>query len=120
MKESMKSSEIKKIVVKCLNWKEQFEINASIFDDVYMEAATRAIEKKLGQPDFKLAIVMECSEKVGNKLNVPVVLNSYFVLVNAGCHRKAELLRMNFMKKHGVDLKLESMRGEDGNSDKPK
>jgi len=115
MKESMKSSEIKRIVVKCMNWKDEFEINTTIFDDAYMEAATRAIEKRIGTPNFKMAIVMECSEK--NKKNIaPVIYNSYFVLINAGQHLKAEALRTNFLKEHGVDLRSESMKGEDGNN----
>ena len=118
----MKSSEIKKIVVKCLNWREEIEVNSSVFDDIFMEAATRAIETRLGKPGFKMAIVMECCEVIGKKQSVPVIYNSYFVMINAGLHKKAELLRTNFLKEHGVDLRQESMRGEDGTGDdnKPK
>jgi hypothetical protein len=33
-------------------------------------------------------------------------------MVNAALYEKAEMLRLNFKKKHGTDLKLESLRGE--------
>jgi len=112
----MKSASIKKIVVKCLNWKEEFDIDSSIFDDVYMEAATRAIEKKRKEPNFKIAVIMECYEKKDvRKKDAHFIYNTYFVLNNVGMYHKAELLRINFLKEHGIDLKLESIKGDDQN-----
>lgn len=120
MKEYMKSSGIKKIIVKCLNWREEIEIDSAVFDDVYMEAATRAIEKRMKLPNFNIAVVMECYDKKDvRKKDKHFVYNTYFVLVNVGQHHKAELLRMNFLKEHGVDLQKESMKGEDENGTNP-
>jgi hypothetical protein len=51
MKKDMKASALKKIVVKCADfWVDEFEIDSEIFDDVYVEAATRAIEKRKDLP----------------------------------------------------------------------
>ena len=64
MKKYMKSSKIKKIVVKCANfWMDEFEIDSEIFDDVYVEAATRAVEKRMKMPNFMVAVIIECWEK---------------------------------------------------------
>lgn len=122
----MKSSVIKKIIVKCLDWKEEIDVDSSIFNDVFMEAATRAIENRAKKPKFKVAVVMECYEKKHVlKREEHYVYNTYFVLVNCGFHIKAESLRINFLNIHKIDLQKESIRGEDengttDNSDKPK
>ena len=68
MKKYMKSSVIKKIVVKCRFsetdfWMDEFEVNSKIFDDVYMEAATRAIERRKNLQGFRVTILLECWEK---------------------------------------------------------
>ena len=118
MKKSIKSTKVKNIVVKCLDWMEEVPIDSEVFDDVYMEAATRSIEKKTDDPDFKVAVIMECWEKKNvKKDDKHFVYNTYFVLVNAGLHSKAEMLRINFMKLHSIDLQKENIRGDndDGN-----
>jgi hypothetical protein len=110
----MKSPTLKKIVVKCLNWQEIAEIDASIFDDVYMEAATRIIEKKKNEEDLQVAVVMECWEKKDvKKPDKHFMYNTYFILINAGLHEKAEILRFNFMSSHNIDLQKESLKGEE-------
>ena len=120
MKKSIKSSTIKNIVVKCLNWQEELPIDSEVFDDVYMEAATRSIEKKKDEPQFKVAVVMECWEKKDVKVpDKHFVYNTYFVLVNAGLHEKAEMLRINFMKLHSIDLQKENLRGDNNDGKHP-
>lgn len=109
----MNSDNTKKIVVVILKNKYSFEIDADIFDDVYMEAATRALEKhRRKQGSFQIAVVMECyEEKDAKKADKHYVYNSYFVLVNAGMHDKAEHLRESFKEEFGIDLRKESIRG---------
>lgn len=119
MKKSIKQSKAKHVFVKCLDWQEEFLIDGETFEDVYIEAATRAIEKKKDEPSFKVAVIMECWEKKDvKKPNKHFCYNTYFILVNAGLHIKAEMLRTNFLKLYNIDLRKESLRGNanDGES----
>lgn len=117
----MKATSLKKVVVQCSTfWKDEYEIDSNVFDDVYMEAATRAVEKRKSEEGFKVAVIVECFEKKDAKnSDKHYCYNTYFVLVNAGLHDKAEMLRLNFLKLHGIDLQKESIRGdeEDGGTD---
>ena len=117
MKKVTKAPKLKVVVVKCAKfWEHQFEIDSDIFDDIYMEAATRAIEK-LKDEEFKLTIVLECWEqKDADKPDKHFCYNSYFVLVNAGLHQKAEMLRMNFLQEHQLDIQKESIKSLDNNN----
>jgi hypothetical protein len=110
----MKSSKIKKIVVKCANfWMDEFEIDSEIFDDVYVEAATRAVEKRQAIPGFKVGVIIECWEKKDfTKPLKHICYNTYRVLINAGLHDKAEMMRANFIKMYGTDLRNESLKGD--------
>ncbi len=55
---------------------------------------------------------MECWEKKDiKKPDKHFCYNTYFILVNASLHNKAEVLRVNFMKLHKIDLQKESLRG---------
>lgn len=104
---------------------DELEIDSEIFDDVYVEAATRAIEKRKDLPGFKVTVIIETWEKKDfKKPDRHFCYNTYRILINAGMHGKAEMLRLNFLRMHGVDLQKESLKGEndtDGNvTDKPK
>jgi hypothetical protein len=120
MKKYMKSATLKKVVVKCSNfWMDEIEIDSEVFEDVYVEAATRAIEKRKDLPKFKLTVILECWEKRDfKKPEKHFCYNTYRVLINAGLHTKAEMFRINFMKMYGIDLQKESLKGENGNTDK--
>jgi hypothetical protein len=116
MKKPMKAkTSIKTIVVKCLDWKQEVNVDADIFDDIYMEAATRVIESNRTKPNFSVSIVMECYDKKNSKdPNQHFVYNTYFVLVNAAMYEKEEILRLNFMKLHnGIDLKKQSLKEDE-------
>ena len=119
MKNYMKSSKIKKIVVKAGDfWMDELEIDSELFDDVYVEAATRAIEKRENVP-FKVGVIIETWEKKDfKKPEKHYCYNTYRVLINAGLHKKGENFRQNFIKLHGVDLQKESLKGENGDSAK--
>ena len=128
MKKSMKPSTLKKIIVKCSFednefWMDEHEIDSEIFDDVYVEAATRSIEKRRDLPGFRVAVILECWEKKDFKRpDKHFCYNTYRVLINDSMHEKAEMLRFNFMQIHGIDLQKESLKGDnDGNTtiDKP-
>jgi predicted DNA-binding ArsR family transcriptional regulator len=118
MKKDIKTSTLKKIVVKCADfWMDELEIDSEIFDDVYVEAATRAIEKRKDLPGFKVTVILDCWEKKDfKKPEKHFCYNTYRVLINAALHDKAEMLRINFMKMHGIDLQKESLKGENGNT----
>jgi hypothetical protein len=113
----MKSKTLKTVVVKCFNWEDEIEVNADVFDDVLMEAATRAVEKRKNLEGFKVAVVIECYEKkLVEDPDKHFMYNTYFVLINAGIHEKAEILRLNFLKMHKIDLQKESLKGGDNGS----
>jgi hypothetical protein len=118
MKKDTKTSTLKTVVVKCSNfWMDEFDIDSDSFDDIYVEAATRAIEKRKDTPGFKVTVILECWEKKDfKKPEKHFCYNTYRVLINAGLHEKAEILRLNFMRMHGIDLQKESLRGENGNT----
>ena len=115
MKNNMKTSTLKKVVVQCSTfWKDEIDIDPSLFDDIYMEAATRAVEKRKNEESFKVAIIIECFEKKDVKIaKQHFCYNTYFILVNAGLHTKAEMLRLNFKKLYNVDIQKESIRGSE-------
>ena len=119
MKKDMKSQALKKIVVKCASlWMDELEIDSDIFDDAYMEAATRAIEKRKEEPGFKVTVILECWEKKDfKKPDKHFCYNTYRILINAAMHEKAEMLRMNFLQMHGIDLQKESLKGENDDGD---
>lgn len=113
----MKAPALKTVSVKCSTfWDDEFEINPAVFDDIYMEAATRAIEKRKDLPGFKVAVIIECWEKkhVADP-NKHICYNTYFVLINSGLHKKAEMLRRNFFNQHKIDLQKESLKPEGEN-----
>lgn len=116
MKKSKKTTKLKlkTVVVKCSNlWQDEIKIDADIFDDIYVEAATRCIEKRKDDPDFKLAVVLECWEKKDVKIpEKHFCYNTYRVMYNAGLYKKAEILRSNFLSIHKFDLRNEPLRGE--------
>ena len=116
----MKYENIKTIIVEC-KFKDstktvEFDIDSEIFDDVYLEAGTRFVEnlaKKSGQKITPILTTFERKDIKNYKKHF--AYNSYFLLINAGQYRKAEVVRQNFIKMTNVDLKLESIKND--NSD---
>lgn len=121
MKKTMKRSTIKIVGVKCSDfWEDEFEVDSSIHDDVYLEAATRAVEKRKSVPGFKVTAAIECWEK--KDINNPYkhwCYNTYFVLLNAEMFEKAEMLRENFLKINHIDLQKESLKPKESDGGKP-
>ena len=112
MQRTMKSSAIKTIVVSLTaDNVSEFEVNMDIFDDPFLEAATRAVEKCRKAKGAIIRPITSCWEKkTPKKVHM---YNSYWILVNAGCYDKAEQLREKFKMQHDVDLKNEPLHGRD-------
>ena len=119
MKNIAEKTNIKRIVVKCANfWMDELEIDSEIFDDVYLEAATRAIEnKKKSLEKFDITVFLECWEKKDfAKPNKHFCYNTYYVLINSGMHENAEIFRSNCIKINKIDLRLENLKGDNDES----
>lgn len=113
----MKSSKIKTVVVECKLrdnvFTKQFDIDSEVFDDILLEAATRFAEQHVKQENVKIAPILTAWEKKHAKnYDNHYCFNSYYIIINAGFHRKAEIMRKNFKSATGIDLKLEKIRTE--------
>ena len=109
----MKSSTIKTIVVQLAsNNVFQIDIDTDIFDDPHLEAATRAVEQCKIKKYGIVRPVTKCWEKKDEKnIKKHHLINSFWLLVNAGLYSKAELLREKFQQQTEVDLSKEPIRG---------
>lgn len=119
MTKTMKSSTLKVVIVKINNKKHQVEVDSSIHDDYYVEAATRVVEDRKKDIKFfhKIRIVGECYEKSDEeKYEKHYQVNMYHILINAGLYSIAELLREKAKNLHDVDLQLEPIRANAGKS----
>lgn len=104
---------MKKIVVTSLNWKEIIEVDETIFDDCKLEACTQAMERAISNGSLTVTALLQCWVQPKNpksKRNVSVY-NTYKILINAGFHSKAEILRSVFLSKTKVDLANEPIKG---------
>lgn len=101
----------KTVVVEMLKSRYDVIVDANIFDNIHMEAATRIIEKYKDDRDFKVAAVMQCYDKAEEAdLNKHMVYNTYYVFINAGLYVKAEKLRDIVKKTHNIDMKYDAMK----------
>lgn len=112
---NMKSSKIKTIVVECRlknsSTTKSFDIDTTVFDDIYLEAATRFAEEHVNKIHAKISAVLTAYEtKYTHDVNKHISYNSYFVIINAGFHKKAEIMRKNFLAAAKIDLKYESLK----------
>jgi hypothetical protein len=110
-KKNMKqSSTIKTVVVRLTaDNVTEYDIDTDIFDDPYLEAATRAVEISKAEMHSIIRAVAECWDKKIPKKSY--MYNSYWILVNAACYNKAELLREKFKAQTDCDLALEPKHG---------
>ena len=97
-----------KIIVKSASWEMVVNVDPSIFDDVFVEACTQALEINFKDKNTVVAPFMEASIKNGKEL---YIFNTYKILVNAGFHVYAENLRVNVKEKMKVDLRDEPIKG---------
>ena len=111
IKKGMNPPAIKTIVV-YLNSENvyEFDIDVGIFEDPFLEAATRAIEKVKTKEYAMINPVTKCwDKKTPKKLNL---YNSYWILVNAARYKKAELLREKLKMQANIDLAKEPIHGK--------
>ena len=110
MRDIMKLSAIKTVIVKLTaDNVNEFDVDTDTFSDPFMEAATRAVEITKKKRHGIIRPIAECWDK-----NTPKKLatyNSYWILVNAGCYRKAEQLREKFKMQTDIDLAKQPLHG---------
>lgn len=117
MTNKTKSSTVKKVVVECklkdsVDIKE-YDIDSEIFDDIQIEAATRFVEQHIKEKKSKIAPTLTVFEKKHEKnVDKYVSCNSYHMIVFAGFHKKAEIMRKNFLSACGVDLKTQGIKSD--------
>jgi hypothetical protein len=103
MKNTMSVSTIKTIVVKVMADNiNEFDIDTDVFSDPFIEAATRAIELTKKNRHAIIRPIAECWEKKTPKRML--TYNAYWILVNAGCYKKAEQLREKTKMQNDIDL----------------
>lgn len=120
MRTNMKSSRIKKVVVKGAGWDDQIDVDSDIHDDFLLEAATQALEKRKRDPGLQVAAVIHTYEKRNEKNPLKhFVYNSYLVMVNASMYKQAEYLRSVYLKKNKIDLRSVNLREDNKDGGKP-
>lgn len=108
MQRTMKQATTKIIVV-CLTADNisEYEVDSDVFEDPFVEAATRAVEKNRKVKGAIIRSITQCWEKKSPKK--VHLYNSYKVLLNASCFTKAEQLREKFKMQHKIDLAKEPL-----------
>lgn len=91
------------------NWKKTVEIDSDIFDDPYTEACTRVIEKLARDKKINLSCVIMCRSESSSILNS---FNTYKILINAGFHAPAEILRKALIQQTGHDWANEPLKNK--------
>ena len=110
MQRIMKPPGIKTVVVRLSSDNvSEFDIDTEIFNDPFLEAATRAVETIKKKPHGIIRAITECWDKTTPKKTA--MYNSYFILVNASCFAKAEELRDKFKMQTDCDLAFEPIHG---------
>jgi len=109
----MAKTKIIKFNVSSANWKMHVDIDPDIFDDVYVEACTRAVEMKsssidMTEGDFLVNPVIMC-KPIKLSDGKSKYINTYKVLLNASMFVRAEILRKIFESTTNVDLAKEPL-----------
>jgi hypothetical protein len=106
----MKAKAIKTIMVRFSHDNEhELEIDSDIFEDPFLEAATRAVEKIGFTKGTILRPITECWDK--NNPKRTGLYNTYWILVNAAHYKEAERLRDKFKSQSDCDLAMEPKCG---------
>jgi hypothetical protein len=101
---------MKKIIVKGHDWIEIITVDNTIFDDYMIEACTQALEKRIHEGMLKITPVIQAWEDGKNKKLKMIMYNTYKLLINAGFHVKAEILRSFFLHETKIDLAKEPIK----------
>ena len=87
----------------------KIDVDSDIFDDPYIEAATRAVEICKVNNTGTINHFTECWEP--KNVIKSHIINSYWVLVNASMFETAEALREKYKSFKNVDLFKEPIHG---------
>ena len=103
---------MKTMYVKTANWHKVINLDENLFENVFVEACTQAIELKSSETkkgeDLLVNAVMYCTDLFSKKKSdQDKVINTYKILINAGKHDRAEMLRKIFIERMKVDLRDE-------------
>lgn len=114
MKANMKSSRIKKIIVKGVDWEDIIEIDSDIHEDFLLEAITRSLEKRKGDPNLKVSMMTTaCEQRNKNNPMKHFAYNSYLIMINASMYTQAEYFRTVYLKQRNIDLRDLKLRGDE-------
>ena len=104
---------IKKVIVFLNKDRYEIEVDSDEFDDYKLEACTRVIERLFGAKKFSIPPIIFCDEVIETKSKKCVksgTYNSYKLIINAGYHAKAEILRTICWKQNSIDLANEPIQ----------
>ena len=89
----------------------EYNVDTNLFTDPFLEAITRAIERGTKNTGILVSIrpIATCWET--KKPKKQHSYNSYWPMINAGQHIKAELLREKFKSQYDRDLAKEPIGG---------
>jgi hypothetical protein len=94
---------MKKVIVFLDKDRYEMEVDSEEFEDYKLEACTRIIERLFSAGNFKVPAIMFCEEVAGKKTKYGGTYNTYKLIINAGYHSKAELLRKICLKEDKID-----------------
>ena len=106
----------KKYKVSTTNWSSTVIVDETLYDDPFVEACTRVIERKVeylkkrnkGNEFLDINPVLVCRRINKGRVNQKII-NTYKVLQNASYNEKAEYLRDAFLTMSDVDLAREPL-----------
>jgi hypothetical protein len=101
---------MKIVIVESADWKQIIKIDNKIFDDIYVEACTRAIENLQKENKLRLWSTILCWDKKTPKKII--TYNSYKILINAGFHKFANYIRNHYIKNQNIDWAAEPLRNK--------
>jgi len=104
---------MKKVIVFLDNENYEMDIDSSVFENYMLEACTQVIERLFSAGNYKVAATMYCEERVGKKSKYGHTYNTYKVIINAGYHSRAEILRSICLKNDKVDWATEPIQSQD-------
>jgi hypothetical protein len=105
---------IKTVIVSSGNWTKIVKIDNKIFEDIYTEACTQAIESLVKEKQLRVASVINCclynSSLPKDLYKNMHTFNAYKILINAGMHKYAEIVREHFIKNNNIDWATEPLK----------
>ena len=84
-------------------------VDTDIFDDIYVEACTRALESLLKENNLKMTPTMQCCVEESSEVSDIVSVNTYKVLLNGSMPKQAEFLRQHLIKSMKIDWREEPL-----------